>query len=148
RLLDAAAERRRPKDAGARRGAEPVRRAPVSSIADTSKATVRSAVFHHLAGIVIAPTATALADRGGFDLSLAGNAPEWIDLEDIVVHTRGNRGYLRVALRLLASAGWLRQRLERNGRFVSYALTEEGGTAMRWAPPLYRQAVAFLPKTL
>jgi hypothetical protein len=96
----------------------------------------------------MAPTAKALADRGGFDLFIAADAQEWVDLEDIIVHTRGNRGYLRVALRLLASAGWLRQHVERNGRFVSYALTAEGRAAVPWAPPLYRQAVAFLPKTL
>ena len=120
----------------------------MSAITDSAKAAVRATIFHHLAGIVTAPTAKALADRGGFDLFLAADAPECVDLEDIIVHTRGNRGYLRVALRLLASAGWLRQRVERNGRFVSYALTVEGRTAVSWAPPLYRQAVAFLPKTL
>jgi hypothetical protein len=96
----------------------------------------------------MAPTAKALADRGGFDLFITADAPEWVDLEDIILHTRGNRGYLRVALRLLASAGWLRQRVERNGRFVSYTLTPEGRAAMPWAPLLYGPAVAFLPKTL
>jgi len=120
----------------------------VTAITDAAKAAVRATVFHHLAGIVVAPTTKALADRGGFDLFIAAGAPEWVDLEDIIVHTRGNRGYLRVALRLLSSAGWLRQRVERNGRCVSYALTEEGRAAVPWAPPLYRQAVAFLTKTL
>jgi len=120
----------------------------VSALTDSARAAVRSTIFHHLAGIALAPTATALADRGGFDLFLAADAPQCVDLEDIIVHTRGNRGYLRVAMRLLASAGWLRQRVERNGQFVSYALTEEGRAAVRSAPPLYRQVVAFLPKTL
>ncbi|HKB11799.1 MAG TPA: hypothetical protein VKD69_14150 [Vicinamibacterales bacterium] len=120
----------------------------MSAIADGARADVRATIFHHLAGIVTAPTAKALADRGGFDLFLAGGGSDCVDLEDIIIHTRGNRGYLRVALRLLASAGWLRQRVERNGRFVSYALTDEGRMAVSWAPPLYRQAVEFLPKTL
>ncbi len=120
----------------------------MTPITDAGKAGVRATVFHHLAGIAMAPTTKALSERGGFDLFIAADAPEWVDLEDIIVHTRGNRGYLRVALRLLASAGWLRQRVERNGRLVSYALTEEGRTAVPWAPPLYSQAVAFLPKTL
>jgi hypothetical protein len=120
----------------------------VTSFADAGKAAVRAAVFHHLAGIVVPPTVTALADRGGFDLFVGPDPPEWVDLEDIIVHTRGNRGYLRVALRLLASAGWLRQRVERNGRFVSYALTDGSRTALPWAPQLYRQIVAYLPKTL
>ena len=76
----------------------------MSAITDSAKAAVRATIFHHLAGIVTAPTAKALADRGGFDLFLAADAPECVDLEDIIVHTRGNRGYLRVALRLLASS--------------------------------------------
>src|SRR5207249_8045299 len=101
RLLDAAAERRGPKDASARRRTESVRRTAVTPMTGAGKAAVRAMVFHHLAGIVMAPTMTALADRGGFDLFTAATAPDWVDLEDVIVHTRGNRGYLRVALRLL-----------------------------------------------
>ncbi len=115
-------------------------------LTEADKAAVRATVFNHLAGIALAPTTKALAERGAFEV-FAGGA-EWVDFEDVAIRTRGNRGYLRVALRLLASAGWLTQKVERNGRFVSYSLTEEGRIAIPWAPPLYGQAAAFLSKTL
>lgn len=116
------------------------------SITDADKSAIRATIFNHLAGIVLAPTTQALADRGAFEV-FSGPA-EWVDLDDVIARTRGNRGYMRVALRLLASAGWLTQRVERNGRFVSYALTEAGRVAIPWAPALYGQAAAFLAKTL
>jgi hypothetical protein len=115
-------------------------------ITDADKAAIRATVFHHLAGIVLVPTTQALADRGAFEM-FSGSA-ELVDLDEIAARTHGNRGYMRVALRLLASAGWLTQRVERNGRFVSYALTEAGRIAIPWAPPLYSQVAAFLTKTL
>lgn len=115
-------------------------------ITNADKAAIRATVFNHLAGIALAPTAHALADRGAFEMFSGSSG--WVALDDIVTRTHGNRGYLRVALRLLASAGWLTQRVERNGRFVSYALTEAGRVAIPWAPPLYGQAAAFLSKTL
>jgi hypothetical protein len=115
-------------------------------LTNADKAAIRATVFGHLSGIVLAPTAQALADRGAFEM-FAG-ATDWVALDDIVTRTHGNRGYLRVALRLLASAGWLTQRVERNGRFVSYSLTEAGRVAIPWAPALYGQAAGFLSKTL
>jgi hypothetical protein len=115
-------------------------------LTDVDKAAVRSTVFNHLAGLAIAPTVQALADRGVFDMLTAANGA--VDLDDIATHVRANRGYLRVALRLLASAGWLTQRVERNGRYVTYTVTEEGRIAIPWAPPLYNEAAAFLAKTL
>jgi len=36
----------------------------VTPVTDAGKAAVRATVFHHLAGIVMAPTTKALADRG------------------------------------------------------------------------------------
>ncbi|MBI4265108.1 MAG: class I SAM-dependent methyltransferase [Acidobacteria bacterium] len=123
----------------------PTERMAPATITDAEKAALRAQVFAHLAGLVLVPTAQALADRGVLD---AFGAPEWVDLDEIVVRTRGNRGYLRVALRLLASAGWLEQRVERNGRFVSYRPTELGQVALPWAPTLYGRAAAFLPQTL
>lgn len=116
------------------------------AMAGDEKAGVRAVVFDHLAGIVLAPTVRALADRNVFDLFQG--SPEWLGLDEIVARTRGNRGYLRVALRLLACCGWLRQRVEANGRICSYALTAEGKIALELAPPLYREAVSFIPKAM
>src|SRR5882724_11509956 len=98
-------------------------------MAQGEKAAVRAAVFGHLAGVVLAPTVKALWDRKVFDLF--HGLSEWVKLDEFVDRTRGNRGYLRVALRLLAACGWLEQRLEDNGRSASFALTSEGRIALK-----------------
>jgi len=114
------------------------------SPADDQKASVRTLVFNHLAGIVLAPTVKALSDRKVFDLFHGRSG--WTELDEIVEHTHGNRGYLRVALRLLACFGWLLEQVSDNGSRVSYALTPEGIIATNLAPPLYEEVVSFLPK--
>ncbi|MGA7080359.1 MAG: hypothetical protein WBQ43_15710 [Terriglobales bacterium] len=115
-----------------------------SFIGDNEKAQLRALVFGHLAGIVLAPTVKALWDRRVFELF--GSASEWVDFDRIAQETRANRGYLRVALRLLASCGWLRQQVER-GR-VSYALTAEGRIAVSTAPLLYGEVLSFVAKAV
>ena len=117
-----------------------------ASISDAQKAEVRSTVFNHLSGIVMAPTVKALADRKVFDL-FAGPATE-ITLDEIVAQTRGNRGYVRAALRLLAACGWVKQTASDNGKKLSYSLTREGEIATSIAPPLYAEVVPFIPKAV
>jgi hypothetical protein len=117
-----------------------------SSPANDERASVRTLVFNHLAGIVLAPTVKALWDRKVFDL-FRGSSP-WIRFDEIVEHTHGNRGYLRVAFRLLLSAGWMEERIGDLGAQPSYALTREGELATVIAPPLYREVVSFIPKAL
>jgi hypothetical protein len=105
------------------------------------KAAVRATVFGHLAGMVMAPVVKALWERRALELFKGpGN---WIELDRIVEHTHGNRGYLRVALRMLASHGWLIQR-EDNQNSPSYTLTTEGAIALEFAPRLYGEVVPFL----
>jgi hypothetical protein len=111
-----------------------------------TKAEVRADLFGHLSGIVLAPVVKALFDRKVFELF--GDSSVWLELDRIVEHTHANRGYLRVALRLLASCGWVTQRLGENGRSPSYALTPEGSLALRIAPPLYEEVLSFLPKVV
>ena len=109
------------------------------------KAGVRALVFQHLAGIVLAPTVKALWDRKVFDLFRGPSLAT--DLDEIVRQTHGNRGYLRVALRLLASFGWLEERSDHSSPPV-YRLTPEGALALRLAPPLYAEVVSFIPKAI
>jgi len=90
------------------------------------KAAVRAAIFAHLRGIVLAPVVCALTDRGVFT---AGHVNE---------STRANRGYFNVALRLLASEGWLHEN----------TLTPAGAQAIRMAQPFYRDVVSFIPMAL
>ncbi|MFZ3217151.1 MAG: class I SAM-dependent methyltransferase [Candidatus Acidiferrales bacterium] len=113
---------------------------------EDDKAAVRATVFTHLSGIALAPTVAALADRGVFELF--DSRASWIGLDEIAERTHANRGYLRVALRLLTSCGWLQQQTGETGECPRYALTPEGTIAVRLAPPLYREVISFIPKAL
>jgi hypothetical protein len=115
-------------------------------VEEDEKANVRAAVFHHLTGIVLAPVVKALWDRNVF--ALFDHPSSWVSLEEITARTHGNRGYLRVAMRLLASAGWVNQKAREEGIESSYALTEEGRIAARVAPYPYGEAVSFISKAL
>jgi hypothetical protein len=112
---------------------------------EDEKAAVRATIFTHLSGIVLAPTVAALADRGAF--RLFESSATWIALNQICEQTHANRGYLRVALRLLTSCGWLRQRTTA-GQSHEYALTPEGLIGAALAAPLYREVISFIPKAL
>jgi hypothetical protein len=116
------------------------------TMTEDEKAHVRAAVFNHLAGVVLAPTVKALWDRRVFDLFDASSAA--VGLDEIVAHTHGNRGYLSIALRLLACCGWLLRSPGGGNGSPRYALTEEGRVALEVAPPLYGEVVSFVPKAL
>jgi len=114
----------------------------VDAGAGADKAAVRAAVFTHLTGLVVAPTIAALWERGALDPLL--DARDAVGFDELVDRTHANRGYLRVALRLLISCGWLAE--ETPG---AYALTRRGRIAMTLAPPLYAELTSFfLPKAL
>jgi hypothetical protein len=117
----------------------------MTNIGEEEKAGVRAVLFGHLSGIVVAPTVKALWDRRVFDLF--GSAGEWVDFDKIAKETRANRGYLRVALRLLASCGWLKQQVE-SGQAPRYALTDEGRIAVSTAPLLYGEVLSFVAKAV
>jgi hypothetical protein len=116
------------------------------SMAPDEKAEVRADLFGHLSGIVLVPVVKALSDRKVFEIFDESTA--WHELDQIVERTHANRGYLRVALRLLASCGWLKQRMGEGGRSPSYAVTAEGSLAFRLAPPLYEEVLSFYPKVV
>jgi hypothetical protein len=107
---------------------------------NAEKVAVRTTIFQHMAGIVLAPVVKALADRGVF--ARLADAPEGIGFDEIANQTHGNRGYLKVALRLLVSCGWMAETGDSN-----YALTTEGKIAV-WLAPLYSEAVSFIPKAI
>jgi hypothetical protein len=115
------------------------------SLSAAEKAGVRAAVFNHLAGLVVAPTVSALWERGALEIFADRSGP--VAFTDIAARTHANAGYLRVALRLLASCGWLAQ--VPTGRSTAFMLTREGRIAMTLAPALYSEVSSFfLPKAL
>ena len=73
---------------------------------------------------------------------MLADAPTGIGFDEIADQTHGNRGYLRVALRLLVSCGWMAETGD-----AKYALTTEGKIAV-WLAPLYSEAVSFIPKAI
>ena len=113
---------------------------------EDEKAAVRATIFNHLAGIALAPSVSALADRGVF--RMFDSPATWITLDEIAARTHANRGYLRVALRLLTSCGWLRQRTEENGQPPTYSVPPEGAVGVQLAAPLYHEVISFIPKAL
>ena len=116
------------------------------SLTDEQRAGVRTRLFDHLAGIVIIPTLKALLDRKVFDMLGASSEP--LALEQIVSRTHGNRGYLRVAFRLLASCGWIEERAGRNGANACYLLTAKGRVAISAASAHCAEVISFLPKAI
>ena len=116
------------------------------SLTNEEKGAVRATLFHHLAGIVLIPALKALLDRKVLDLFGAGPGP-W-ELDQIVRQTHGNRGYLRVAFRLLASCGWMEEQSGRNGSHVVYTPTPRGKIAIALAAPHCGEVVSFLPKAI
>ena len=106
------------------------------------KASVRSTVFCHLAGMVLTPVIKALGDRRVFELFEDTSAE--VTLDHMTEQTHANRGYLRAALRLLASNGWLTEKTDRPG-CPYYTLTSEGEAAVTLMLPVCAEASAFLP---
>lgn len=113
---------------------------PTKELTNAEKVDIRATIFQHLAGIVLAPVVKALADRGVF--AMLADAPAGIGFDEIAGQTHGNLGYLRVALRLLVSCGWMAESGD-----AKYALTPEGKIAV-WLAPIYSEAVSFIPKAI
>ncbi|TBX66638.1 class I SAM-dependent methyltransferase [Flavobacterium silvisoli] len=65
---------------------------------------LRGILFRHLDGIVTAPTAYSLYKKGVLDYILEEQA---VSLSALTEKFNANEGYLNVALRVLASQGWL-----------------------------------------
>ena len=68
------------------------------------KSQYRKDLFRHLDGLVTAPTAYTLHKHGVLKHILASGT---VQLKDLSSQFKANEGYLNVALRILASQGWL-----------------------------------------
>lgn len=91
-----------------------------------NKAVLRSNIFSHLDGIATAPVAIALHDRGVLQHIMKN---ENVELEALSKLFKANAGYLNVALRVLASQGWLVMSMDPNQENVNYQLTGAGRIA-------------------
>lgn len=93
------------------------------------KSSLRSRLFRHLDGIVIAPTAFTLKKHGITDYLLKNKK---VALKDLAIKFKANVGYLNVALRGLCSQGWLIQNVDNQNNSVSYETNEESEIAFKY----------------
>ncbi len=105
-----------------------------------NKKDLRATLFRHLDGIATAPVAFTL-HRKGVLRALADRRTA--SLSDLTSEFRANEGYLNVALRVLASQGWLLQHIDNAKDEIRYELTDRGRIAFEWVH-LYEDAVALI----
>jgi SAM-dependent methyltransferase len=102
--------------------------------------TFRETLFRHLDGIATAPVAYSLHQKGVLDYILQEKN---VELTPLSAHFQTNEGYLHVALRVLASQGWLHQEIDnaQNRVFFSTLPCSEEAFSL---VPTYREVVELL----
>lgn len=109
-------------------------------ISKSKQAELRSRLFRHLDGLVTAPSAFELFDKGVLQHIAKGGEH---DLQQLAQRFKANEGYLNVALRVLSSQGWMNYQLDNASDHITYSITEKGSLALKYIP-LYREAVQLL----
>ncbi len=90
------------------------------------KAHYRNELFRHLDGIATAPVALALQQKGVLDFLLKKNH---YTIEEITEEFEANEGYLNVALRIMASQGWLDYSVDNQKNKVTVSKNEKSAIA-------------------
>lgn len=93
-------------------------------VTKTDKDTYRQDLFKHLDGIVTAPTAYALHEKGVLDYILKEKK---VSIQKLTEVFQANEGYLNVALRILSSQGWLNYEINDND--VAISITDKSQIA-------------------
>ena len=88
----------------------------------------RADLFKHLDGIVTAPSAYALFEKGVTDYILEKKE---VTLQELTQKFNANEGYLNVALRILCSQGWLIQKIDNQKDIIRFSVNELSATAFR-----------------
>jgi SAM-dependent methyltransferase len=101
---------------------------------------LRSKLFRHLDGIVIAPTAYSLKKYGVLEYLLLHKK---VNLATLAAEFNANEGYLNVALRGLCSQGWLKQQVNNQKNTITFEITDASEIAFSHFF-LYEEAVALL----
>lgn len=104
------------------------------------KSTFREELFRHLDGIAVAPVAYQLHKAGVTKQLLQNKSTTLKELSKI---NHANDGYLNVALRLLASQGWLNYQVDSQTNQVKVAINERSEKAFALFEH-YKSAVDFL----
>ncbi len=104
------------------------------------KTDLRSTIFRHLDGIVTAPTAYTLLEKGVLDYLLEHKS---VDVTELASAFKANEGYLNVALRILATQGWLDAEVDNVNNRVKYSVNEKSAAAFEHCR-LYKDVVTLL----
>ena len=104
---------------------------------------LRESIFRHLDGITIAPVAINLRDKGVLDYLLKENKTT---LTAVTEQFKANEGYMNVALRLLASQGFLDYHVDNKTNVVTVTTNSKTEYAFSLVP-LYKDVVALLNTT-
>ena len=106
----------------------------------SDKSQLRSIIFRHLDGIATATSAFALHKKNVLQHILEHKK---VFVKDLSETFKANDGYLNVALRVLASQGWLDQNLDNKTNNVSYATNTNSEKAFNLVH-FYEEAVDLL----
>ena len=87
---------------------------------------LRSDLFRYLDGLGVSAPAYVLYQKGILNYILERQT---VDLEKLSKHFKANEGYLNVALRLLASQGWLTYKIENSSNTITYQINEQSNIA-------------------
>ncbi len=90
------------------------------------QAVFRSEIFRHLDGIVTAPVAYALHKN---DITAQILSAKEVDVTELAKANKANEGYLNVALRILASQGWLDQHIDNSIDKVTFKVNDRSAAA-------------------
>jgi hypothetical protein len=91
-----------------------------------TKSELRGILFRHLDGIVTVPVAYSLYKKGVLAYILQ---QQKISLQELAEKFMANEGYLNVALRVLASQGWLVQHVDNQKDEITFEITDKSETA-------------------
>ncbi len=108
-----------------------------------TKSELRGILFRHLDGIVTVPTAYSLYKKGVLEFILQQKK---VSLEELTAKFKANEGYLNVALRVLASQGWLVQHIDNQKDVIVFEVNDKSETAFSLIP-LYKDAFELIQFT-
>ncbi len=110
------------------------------SLTKQDKAALRATIFRHLDGIATAPTAYTLLEKGVLQYLLENKTA---DVTELAAKFQANEGYLNVALRILASQGWLDAEVNNVTNKVKYDTNAKSAVAFELCR-LYKDVVTLL----
>ncbi len=105
----------------------------------SEKNKYRDELFRHLDGIAVAPVAFALKEKGVLDHLLSSQK---VLISEITSKFDANEGYLNVALRMLASQGWLDYSLNED-HTITISVNAQSAEAFDLVD-MYRDVVHFM----